>query len=334
MSSRIEKMLAKSAGIRGVKDIPESEVTVQAKPKTAVGTMAAWQAAQQRIAELEASGFTVPLAIDAISANPWQPRKVFPEAEIQALADSIAELGLIQPIVVRKSVSTPDTFSPEKSVLIPDTFQLVSGERRFRAHRLLGKEDIKAIVIEVSDADMAMMAMAENIAREDLTAYEISQSIASVQDQFKTTKRLAESIGINRTDLYKYLSFADLPDFVRIDLDVTPGLLGRDASAGIMSVIKKHGDAAIDALANFWPRVKSGDLDQGKIAATIEAAVTRKEAVKTDRDIKKLFVGKEQAGSITRDGSGFTLKIKAAALTPEKETELRSFVERMFGGPA
>jgi ParB family chromosome partitioning protein len=322
MSSRIDKMLAKSAGIRGVKDIPESEVTVQAKPKTAVGTMAAWQAAQQRIAELEASGSTVPVAIDAISANPWQPRKVFPEAEIQALADSIAELGLIQPIVVRKSV------------LIPDTFQIVSGERRFRAHRLLGKEDIKAIVIEVSDADMAIMAMAENIAREDLTAYEISQSIVSVQDQFKTTKRLAESIGINRTDLYKYLSFADLPDFVRIDLDVTPGLLGRDASAGIMSEIKKHGDAAINALANLWPRVKSGDLDQGKIAATMEAAVTRKEAVKTDRDIKKLFIGKEQAGSITRDGSGFTLKIKAAALTPEKETELRSFVERMFGGPA
>jgi ParB family chromosome partitioning protein len=276
-------------------------------------------ALEVRIKDLESSA----IAISDIEPNPWQPRRVFNEEEIQALAESVAETGLIQPVVVRR-----------KSVSNRDTFQLIAGERRLRAHRLLGLAEIKAVVLDVSDESMATMALAENIARQDLTAYEISLAIRAAQQQFKSTKRLAESIGVGRTDLYRYLAFADLPDFIRSDLDESPGLLGRDAASLLVSILKKHGQPAIDALLKLWPRVKSGDLDQGKIASLVEATVTRGEPLKTDRDIKKLFVGKEQAGSMTRDGSGFTIKIKAAALTAEKETELRSFVERMFGGTA
>jgi ParB family chromosome partitioning protein len=259
----------------------------------------------------------VAIPVSAIEPNPWQPRKVFDEGDIQRLADSINEIGLIQPVVVR-------------SVGNPNTFQIVSGERRLRAHRLLSLNEIKAVVIEVSDQEMAMMAMAENIAREDLTAFEISKAIRAVQGQFKTIKRLAEAIGVNRTELYKYLAFGDLPGFILNDLELSPGILGRDAAMDIMAQIKKHGQIAIDSIERLWPRVKSGEVDQGKIAATIEALVTRGQTVRTDRDIKKLFIGKEQAGSITRDAAEMTIKIRAAALSTAKEGRLREFVQKLL----
>jgi ParB family chromosome partitioning protein len=341
-----DKLKAKSAGLGAAVDaeMANSKPVERAHSRTAVGQAGAFQLviseSDRRIAELEEKirnleETSIPLA--SIGANPWQPRRVFDEDEIQRLADSIAEIGLIQPIVVR-SVGNPNTFEVREggveSVGNPNTFQIVSGERRLRAQRLLGLDATKAVVVEISDEEMALMAMAENINRTDLTAYEISLAIRSVQAQFKTIKRLAESVGINRTELYKYLSFADLPSIVQADLELSPAILGRDAAMDIMAVIKKHGQPAIDILLKLWPHVKSGDLDQGKIASLIEATVTRGEPIKTDRDIKKLFIGKDQAGSMTRDSSGFTIKIKAAALTPEKETELRSYVERMFGGTA
>lgn len=341
-----DKLKAKSAGLGAAVDaeMANSKPVERAHPRTAVGQAGAFQLviseSDRRIAELEEKiknleETSIPLS--SIAPNPWQPRRVFDEEQIRKLADSISEIGLIQPIVVR-SVGIPNTSSDRegdvKSVGNPNTFQIVSGERRLRAQRLLGSGTTKAVVVEISDEEMALMAMAENISRTDLTAYEISLAIRSVQSQFKTIKRLAESVGINRTELYKYLAFADLPSVVQADLDSSPAILGRDAAMEIMASIKKHGQPAIDTLLKLWPRVKSGDLDQGKIASLMEATVTRGEPLKTDRDIKKLFVGKEQAGSITRDGSGFTLKIKAAALTHEKETELRRFVERMFGETA
>ncbi len=334
MSSRIEKMLAKSASIRGVKDIPEEDVVGQGKPKTAVGTMAAWQAAQQRIAELEASGPAATVPIDAVSVNPWQPRRIFDDGELQKLASSISEIGLIQPVVVR-CVSNTDTQENCEGEGVSNTdtrYELVAGERRLRAHKLLGKADIKAVTIDVTDEDMASMALAENIDREDLTDYEIAIAIKNAENAFPNRKSLAQCLGIQRTELYQYLAFFYLPDFVLEDLNSTPAILGRNAAESIKTQITKHGDKALESLKSLWPRVKAGDLDQGKIAATIESAVVRGEAVKTNRDIKKLFVGKEQAGSITRDASHLAIKIRSVALTPEMETELRAFVERMFAG--
>lgn len=348
MSSRIEKMLAKTQGIRAAKDIPQAEVVRSATPKTAVGTMAAWQASQVRIEELEKqlaeSGSEASILVANISPNPWQPRRVFDEAEIQKLAGSIAEIGLIQPVIVR-SVSNTDTASDAlESVPNMDTsnfvsanvhnmdtqYQLVAGERRWRAHRTLGKLDIKAVVVQVSDEEMAAIALAENFDREDLTAYEIALAIRNAESAFPNRKNLASALGINRTDLYRFLAFFQLPDFIINDLDTHPDLLGRHAAEDVAGSIKKHGDRAIESLRHLWPRVKSGDLDQGKIVPLIESSIARGAQVPVQRDIRKLFVGKSQAGSITRDPGKLKIEIKAAALTPEKEAELRRFVEGMF----
>lgn len=288
-----------------------------------------------KIRDMESTG--LPLA--SIEPNPWQPRRVFDQAEIEKLGDSIAEIGLIQPIVVRrKTVRTSDTsaatISESESVRSSDTqYQIIAGERRYRAHKLIGKPEIKAIVIDVADDEMATMALAENIDRKDLSDYEIAVAIRNAQDSFPNKKEMARSIGKQRTELYSYLAFFKLPDFVINDLELNPAFLGRTAAEDIAAVIKRCGQPSTDAIAKFWPQVKSGAMDQTKLAPTIEASILRGQTVRTDRDIKKLFIGKEQAGSITRDASALTVKIRTAALTSQKETRLREFVQQLLIAP-
>jgi len=319
--SRLDKMMAKTQGIRAAKDIPASEAPPPTGPRTAVGSMAAWQAAQRRIEELEAQGTSSMIAIDQIVPNPWQPRRVFREEDIMKLSESIADIGLIQPVAVRR-VPNRDT-----------GYELVAGERRLRAHKLLGQPEIKAVIIVVPDEDMAAMALAENMDREDLSAYEIAIAIQNAERAFPNRKELAKSLGMGRADLYRYLSFFQLPDFIRSDLDANPSLMGRDAAEALSAVIKRHGDKASEAVSRIWTRFKAGEIDQGKLAPTVEAAATHGKSARTDRDIKKLFVGKEQAGSITMDASSLTIKIRRAALDPSKEDKLRAFVDHLLKSP-
>jgi len=283
--------------------------------------MAAWQAAQRRIEELEAQGASSVIVIEQIRPNPWQPRRVFKEDEIRKLAESIADVGLIQPVVVRR-VQNLDT-----------GFELVAGERRLRAHKLLAQIEIKAIIIDVPDEDMAAMALAENIDREDLSAYEIAIAVRNAESAFPNRKELAKSLGMQRSDLYRLMAFFQLPEFIRADLDINPSLLGRDAAEAIAAVLKRHGDNASEAVSRIWTRFKAGDIDQGKFAAAVEALITRGHTLRTDRDIKKLFIGKEQAGSITRDASALTVKIRTAAISPAKESRLRAFVQQLLTDP-
>ena len=97
--------------------------------------------------------------------------------------------------------------------------------------------------------------------------------------------------------------------------------------------MKKYGHEASDVVSRIWTRFKVGEIDQGKIAAGVEALVTRGHTTRTDRDIKKLFIGKEQAGSITRDASALTVKIRTAAITSQKESRLREFVQQLLVAP-
>lgn len=340
-----DKLKAKSAGLGAAVDEELAKGVVERiHPRTAVGQASAFQLAisesDKRIAELEAKvrdleSTAIPLS--QIEPNPWQPRRVFGEDEIRTLADSIAEVGLIQPIVVRKTVPSRDSFHEDKggakSVPTRDTYyQIVAGERRWRAHQLLGHAEIKAVVSDVADADMALMALAENLDREDLTDYETSKAIARVKREFKSKTRLAEAIGIGRQDLYKFEAFFNLPKIVTDDLENEPGLLGRNAAEQVVAAIKIHGQKALDAVSDIWGQVKSGKLDQGKFADALKTAAIHGKHVRTEREIKKLFIGKEQAGSITKDSGTLTIKLRTAALTNDQETRLREFVEGMLKG--
>jgi ParB family chromosome partitioning protein len=333
--SRREELMSKTANIRAAADIPQAEkdaVAQNYKPRSGQGAFAHRMRLEDRVKELEAMvgvGSEIPVA--NISPNPWQPRRVFDPKKIEELTSSISEVGLIQPIIVR-SVGSADTSATEaKGVGSTDIkYQIVAGERRLRAHLSLGKSGIKAVVIEVTDEDMAALALAENMDRENLTAYEIAIAIKKAEAAFPSRKSLAAALGINRTDLYSFLAFHKLPDFMITDLEVAPGIIGREAAEDIVAVLGNHGEQALCILKSLWPRVKEKEVDQGKVASIIVAALNNKTSVKTERDIKKLFVGKEQVGSITRDAASFTVKIRVAALTPDMEVSLRQCIENLF----
>jgi ParB family transcriptional regulator, chromosome partitioning protein len=327
--SRRDELLAKTANIRSTADIPDAEVSEKNHvPRSGQGSFSRRQALEERIAELEKAGAQV-ISVAEIGPNPWQPRRVFNETEIGKLAASIAEVGLIQPVGVRR-VPLRYTDGSDASVPPRYTFELVAGERRLRAHRMLGLTEIKAVILEASDAEMAIMALAENIDREDLSDYEISLAIRRVEQEFPNRTALAESMGIIRSELYRYLAFNKLPDFVLVDLEGNPKLLTRMSADAVVKALSMHGERALRILQDLWPQVKNGTLEHPRLAGMIDSVVLGGKHVTTDRDIRKLFVGNEQAGSITRDTKTFTVKIKTAALTPTKEAELRVFVEKLL----
>jgi len=337
--SRRDQLMAKNTNIRSTAEISDDEVQAAAqnhRPRSGQGSFSQRQRLEDRLKELEerlsgTESRAIPLT--NIAPNPWQPRRVFADDELQNLAMSIQEFGLIQPIVVRVSNRDSDdaVSDTQDSVSIRDSqYQIIAGERRYRACKLLEQQDIKAVILSVSDADMSAYALAENIDRSDLTAYEIALAIKSAESNFPNRTNFAKSIGMPRSSLYKYLSFFKLPDFVLDDLEQDPKILGRDAADEISSVIMEHGERAIETLRILWPSVKSGKVDQGKAADLLLSRMQSKPLLSLERDIRKLFMGKLQAGSITRDNAALTVKIKAAVLTPEIETELRSVVEKLF----
>jgi ParB family transcriptional regulator, chromosome partitioning protein len=317
MSNMREQLLAKTSGIRSTSSIKEEEVKRNNKTQTAPGLAGALAVAQLRVQELESNGTSSQLLVADIVPNPWQPRRVFNEAKLSELAESIREVGLMQPIVVRR---------------VEDKYQIVAGERRWRAHKMVGIDAIKAVVVECSDDDMAVLALVENISRDDLSDYEVSLSIRQTEKEFPGRKRMAEALGMSRTGLYQFLSFEKLPDFIQKDLDLHPRLLGGNAAEAVVAAIRKQGEAGLEAAKEIWPLVVAGNMDQGKVAAAIKALATRRATTNSasERSIDKFFSGKEHAGSITKDINSFTVKIKAGVLTEAQETQIRELISQMF----
>ncbi|MFD1556975.1 ParB/RepB/Spo0J family partition protein [Paraburkholderia silviterrae] len=328
MSSFRDKMAAKTAELGSASERQTTERTERPAPavaesrrssafKTGPGMLGALAVAQQRIQELENTSDKLMLPVSAIQPNPWQPRKIFSDEGLASLAESIREVGLVEPVVVRRS---------------DNGYQLIAGERRLRAHVLLHEEEIRASVIDCSDQDMAVLALVENVGREDLTDYEIGQSLRRAEREFPTRTRMAEALGMSRKGLYRFLAFEKLPDFIRRDLDLNPRLLGGSAADEIVSSIKKHGAHGLKAARELWPAVVAGTLDQGKLAAAIGAQSDRGDSEQSvsERSIEKIFSGKSHAGSITKDTNSFTVKLKTGVLSDAQETQIRELISQLF----
>lgn len=142
------------------------------------------------------------LLLTTIEVNPFQPRSHFDQTALHELADSIKELGVVQPITVRK--------------LGYDKYQLISGERRFRASKIAGLTKIPAYVRIANDQEMLEMALVENIQRQDLDAIEVALSYKLLQDECKLTQeKLSERVGKKRSTVSNYLRLLNLNPIVQ-----------------------------------------------------------------------------------------------------------------------
>jgi len=144
------------------------------------------------------------IELDRIAPNEYQPRKVFDDEKLKELAASIKEQGVIQPIIVHKAGSG---------------YQLIAGERRWRASRLAGFKTIPALVKEATKRELLEMALIENIQREDLNALEAAEAYKRLQDEFKLTQEdLARRVGKERSTVTNFLRILHLPKEIKQDL--------------------------------------------------------------------------------------------------------------------
>ena len=156
---------------------------------------------------LSSNGDIVRIPVDMVEPNPYQPRMSFDNEALNELADSIRTLGLIQPITVRRKSD--------------DRFQIISGERRFRACRLCNMDMIPAYVMEADDQGMLEMAIVENIQRENLDPIEVAMSYQRLIDECRLTQeQMAERVGKKRASVTNTLRLLRLPAKVQHDLKV------------------------------------------------------------------------------------------------------------------
>lgn len=264
----------------------------------------------------------VKLSVNEIEPNPYQPRRIFPQQELEELAASISEVGLLQPISVRQ---------------VHDRYQIIAGERRWRAYKLLGRPAIEALVIPVEESDMAVLALVENIDRADLSDYEIGKALRQVESLFPTRKKLAEALGMNREDMYRYYAFEYFPEPILARLDANPRVLSRAAAADIKRTMQSIDPPllAIELLNRAWELLEAGVLEQTKLSGFMlrELRISKEGNAPRFHEFHQILAREgKSVGSISRDSKHLIIKLKTDALSDDNEVKLRSLVERIASG--
>jgi ParB family chromosome partitioning protein len=160
------------------------------------------------------------ILISQIEANPFNPRTHFEDDALKELAQSIKEHGVIQPLTVRK--------------LGRDKYQIISGERRFRASQLAGLNDVPCYIRIANDSSMLEMALVENIQREDLNAIEVGLSYQRLIDECNfTQEKLGEKLGKSRSNVTNYLRLLKLP--VKVQIGVRESLISMGHARALVS---------------------------------------------------------------------------------------------------
>nr|WP_308532698.1 ParB/RepB/Spo0J family partition protein [uncultured Prevotella sp.] len=145
------------------------------------------------------------VALEQIEANPNQPRREFDQTALQELANSIKELGLVQPITLRQ--------------VADDKFQIIAGERRWRASQLAGLKAIPAYIRTIKDENVMELALVENIQREDLNAIEIALAYEHLLEKSgMTQEKVSERVGKSRAAIANYLRLLKLPAQIQMSL--------------------------------------------------------------------------------------------------------------------
>ncbi|MDG1386101.1 MAG: ParB/RepB/Spo0J family partition protein [Flavobacteriaceae bacterium] len=195
-------------------------------------------------------GNVIDLELDRIEVNPFQPRTQFNDEALKQLASSIKELGIIQPITVRK--------------MDYNQYQLVSGERRYRAAKLIGLTAVPAFVRLANDQESLEMALVENIQRQDLDPIEVALSYQRLIDEINVTQEvLSERVGKKRSTITNYLRLLKLDPIIQTGM--RDGFLSMGHGRTLLAVEDRASQLEI------YERIIKGDLSVRKTEAIIKA---------------------------------------------------------------
>src|SRR5690625_2184620 len=232
--------------------------------------------------------------------NPYQPRKTFNADSIEELKESILEYGIIQPLIVRKSIKG---------------YEIVVGERRFRAAKEAGLTVIPVVVKELTDHRMMELALLENLQREDLTPIEEAQAYANLMTELNITQEeLSNRLGKSRSHIANTVRLLSLPDQIisyinNADLSMGHGraLLGLKKKSNLMDVVKE---------------IKNKKLNVRQVEKMINK-LNNKKAIKNEKKREKdIFITKTE--SILRDRLGTGVKIQRGKKKGKIEIEFYS----------
>ncbi len=236
----------------------------------------------------EVAGSVAMLKISQIETNPFQPRTHFEEVALQELADSITLHGIIQPVTVRK--------------MGYDKFQLISGERRFRASQLAGLSEIPAYIRIANDQAMLEMALVENVQRENLDAIEIAISYKRLIDECNLTQEaVSEKVSKQRSTVTNYLRLLKLPEEIQLGLKeqkITMGharslinIESRDTQIAIFHTILDQDLSVRDTEELVRETAKGSELEdlQIPVKKATKLGVNTTVDVKISNELKEIF---------------------------------------------
>ena len=216
----------------------------------------------------EGSSSISEIPISKIKANPNQPRREFDTDALQELADSIKEIGIIQPITLRK--------------MEDGTYQIIAGERRFRASQLAGLTAVPAYIRTADDENVMEMALIENIQREDLNAMEIALAYQHLLEEYDLTQeRLSERVGKKRTTIANYLRLLKLPAQIQM------ALKNRELDMGHARALLAL-DSPVDQIALFQD-IQTYGYSVRKVEEMVKATKTSASTKKSSKGITTEF---------------------------------------------
>jgi ParB family chromosome partitioning protein len=191
--------------------------------------------------------------IEEVQPNPFQPRKTFSDEQLQELVDSIQEKGILQPLLVRRK---------------SDGYELIAGERRWRAAQRAGLREIPILVRDVSDSEMLELSLIENIQRENLNPIEEAEAYKRLMEQFHLTQEeISKKVGKDRTTIANMVRLLRLPPEIKLSL--AEGKITMGHARAFLSL------DGVDKQKLLWKRLLSGGLSVRQTESLVKRLRTR-----------------------------------------------------------
>jgi ParB family chromosome partitioning protein len=243
-------------------------------------------------------GNIIELDVEAIAINPFQPRSNFNEDSLQELATSIKALGLIQPITVRK--------------IDFNKYQLISGERRLRASKLVGLKTVPAYIRIANDNESLMMALVENIQRHDLDPIEIALSYQRLIEEIKLTQeQMSERVGKKRSTISNYLRLLKLDPIIQTG--IRDGFISMGHGRAIINIDNQ------EVQTDIYQKIMSQNLSVRETETLVKNYQTSKKSVPVKlKKTTSFSISKEQSEALT---NYFDTKIEVK-ITPNNKGKI------------